>query len=347
MSRTRKDRRVFFRRQVRLGIALSCMGLAACDSESSSMQAGPGKDPTPAGPGKEPPPDGSSSSIAINVAANDPAIRSPFDATPSPDGKTVYYTALREESGERIPGIFKVPASGGEIEMLASGEPLAAPLGITVSLDGATLYVADPGAANGGAIMTLSSSGGAVSSLGGTAGYRPGGLVVAKVNEQPGLWFTGMDPSTGARGVFTTAPGGGGATAVATGAPFVEPGGIAVSKEGRVFGADTLASDGQSALIEVNGGQATRFVEGIGVGFPAGVTLTHDESTIVVSGLDPVSRTDVVYMVNAETREVSRFTDTVSAFHEPAGLHRAHDANVFAWADSRANDTGTVYVLKP
>lgn len=336
MSRTRKGKRASFRRDVRLLTALGCLGLAACDSERSVQP----------GPQKENPADGSSS-IAINVAANDPAVQSPFDATPSPDGKTVYYTALREESGERVPGIFKVPASGGEIEVLASGEPLAAPLGISVSYDGATLYVADPGAANGGAIMTLPASGGAVSPLAGTEGYRPGGLVVAKTDEQPALWFTGVDPSTGARGVFTTALGGGGVTAVATGTPFAEPGGVAVSKEGRVFVADALASDGLSALIEVTGGQATRFVESIGVGFPAGVTLTHDESTIIVSGLDPVSRTDVVYMVNAATREVTRFTDTVSAFHEPAGLHRAHDTNVFAWADSRANDTGTVYVLKP
>jgi sugar lactone lactonase YvrE len=274
-------------------------------------------------------------------------VQSPFDATPSPDGKTVYYTALREESGERVPGIFKVPASGGTIEVLASGAPLAAPLGITISLDGTSLYIADPGAANGGAIMTLPSSGGAVAPLAGTEGYRPGGVVIAKIDEQPSLWFTGVDPSTGSRGVFTTAPGGGGVSVVASGAPFVEPGGVAVSKEGRAFVADTLASDGYSALIEVNNGQATRFVDGIGVGFPAGVTLTHDESTVIISGLDPASRTDVVYMVNVETREVSRFTDTVSAFHEPAGLHRAHDANVFAWADSRANDTGTVYVLKP
>jgi hypothetical protein len=40
-------------------------------------------------------------------------------------------------------------------------------------------------------------------------------------------------------------------------------------------------------------------------------------------------------------------TDPIGAFHESAGLHRAHDVDVFAWADSRANDTGTVYVLEP
>jgi hypothetical protein len=46
-------------------------------------------------------------------------------------------------------------------------------------------------------------------------------------------------------------------------------------------------------------------------------------------------------------KKISRLTKTVGQFHEPAGLHRAHDADVFAWADSQANASGTVYVLTP
>ena len=37
---------------------------------------------------------------------------------------------------------------------------------------------------------------------------------------------------------------------------------------------------------------------------------------------------------------------TMEQFAESAGLHRAHDAEVYAWADSEANGTGTVYVLR-
>jgi hypothetical protein len=336
---TRKRRVQILAGRASLGVVIGCLGLTACDSGGS----GPGmptKDPTPAEP----------SPIAINVAANDAVVKSPFDATPSPDGKTVYYTALRDESGERVPGIFKVPAAGGDIEVLATGEPLSAPVGISVSFDGLTLFIADPGAAGGGAILTVSTSGGTASKLGGTEGFYPGGLVVAKTegpNGTPALWFTGRDPASGARGVFTVALSGGAPSPVATGAPFAEPGGVAVAKDGRIFVADALASDGLSALVKVEAGEATRFVESIGVGFPAGIILTHDESTVIVSGLDPVTRRDVVYFVNAATKEVTTMTDTVGAFHEPAGLHRAHDTNVFAWADSQANETGTVYVLKP
>jgi len=45
--------------------------------------------------------------------------------------------------------------------------------------------------------------------------------------------------------------------------------------------------------------------------------------------------------------DVAVMTEPVGAFSESAGLHRAHDADVFAWADSKANGSGTVYVLKP
>jgi hypothetical protein len=64
-----------------------------------------------------------------------------------------------------------------------------------------------------------------------------------------------------------------------------------------------------------------------------------------VSGLDPKSRTDRVFLVDAKSGEHSVITKPFSKFSAPAGLHRAHDKNTFAWADSEANGAGTVYVL--
>ena len=258
----------------------------------------------------------------------------------------MYFTALTGDPSERVPGLFQVPAAGGAITTIASGTPLGAPLGISVSLDGTTLFVADPGAASGGAILSVPSAGGAPTALGGTAGYYPGGVVVAKVNDQESVYFTGRDPTSGAPGLFMTAEAGGGVTTVAEGAPFAEPGGVVVAKDGTAYVADSLASGDLAAIVKVSGGAASLLVPRIGVGFPAGVTLTEDESTLLVSGLDPVTRTDLVYFADVKTGELSRLTDPISAFHDSAGLHRAYGANVFAWADSRANTNGTVYVLK-
>jgi len=42
---------------------------------------------------------------------------------------------------------------------------------------------------------------------------------------------------------------------------------------------------------------------------------------------------------------VPLYIDVIGGFNESAGLHRAKGSDKFAWADSRAGGTGTVYVL--
>jgi hypothetical protein len=240
-----------------------------------------------------------------------------------------------------------VPAAGGAIETLVTGTSIEAPTNISIGLDGSVLYVADPGASVGGAVLTVSAAGGAVSEIAGTSGYSPAGIVVARVNEQERIYFTGFDPATRTPGLYMVSPSGGDVAVVAQGEPFADPGGVVVTAAGDAYVADGLAGGGFASVIKVSGGQATQFIGGIGVGFPAGITTTHDDATLVVSGLDPVTKRDVVYFVDVATQKVSVLKDPVNAFHESAGLHRAHETNVFAWADSEANGSGTVYVLQP
>jgi hypothetical protein len=92
-------------------------------------------------------------------------------------------------------------------------------------------------------------------------------------------------------------------------------------------------------------GTPSVFVDGLAVGYPAGITLTMDESTLLVSALDPTKGTDAVVMVDLASSTQSLFTTGIDKFIEPAGLHRAKTKDVLAWADSTANSTGTVYVL--
>src|SRR6185436_2547808 len=162
--------------------------------------------------------------------------------------------------------------SGGDVTTLASGEPLAAPVGVSTSLDGATIFVADPGAGAGGAILTVPSGGGAAAPLGGTEGYRPQGLTIAEIKGKEMLYFTGIDPSSGDAGLFSVSPSGGTAVATATGSPFAEPGGVTVLANGDAYVADAAASSGFAGVIAVKKGKASVFVERIGVGFPAGIT---------------------------------------------------------------------------
>jgi sugar lactone lactonase YvrE len=269
----------------------------------------------------------------------------PFDATPSPDGKQVYYTAMgSDENGEPAPGVYSVAASGGQISRLAAGEPLTAPVNISVSLDGQTLFVADPAAS---AVFSLPSSGGMPSAVPGTEGYAPRGLTVhADKNGREYVYFTGRMAESEQAGLFRIAGGGGAVETVAAGEPFADPAGVTVDADGVAYVVETSSESPTARVLRVANGTPSTFVEGIGIGFPAGITLTKDASKVLVSGLDPETKRDVVYFVDTTNQQISRLTKTVGQFQEPAGLHRAHNADVFAWADSQANG-GTVYVLTP
>lgn len=333
---------------------LCSLWLCACSSGASTKSETPKTEETPSDSKPSSPGmmmDGDEAPApSIAVAANHPNSHSPVDATPSPDAKKVYYLAFnRSEAGEDSAGVFAVAADGGgrvEPQVLVKGAPLLAPVGITSSLDGKQLFIADSaaGAENAGALFSLSSDGGSLSMLSGTENFRPGGVTVAKRDGVEQVFFTGRDPASGEAGLFSTSVGGGLPKAVATGGLFAQPGGVIVAANGDAYVADS--GDQSARVVRVHDGKMEVFVENIGVGFPAGVTLTHDDSTLIVSGLDPVTKHDVVYFVDVARKKLSKLTETVGAFSESAGLHRAHDVNVFAWADSQANDDGTVYLLE-
>jgi DNA-binding beta-propeller fold protein YncE len=284
----------------------------------------------------------------------------PFDATPSPDGKTIFFTA----SSPKGPGVFSAPATGGTPTELHAGPPFAAPFGIDISSDGSTLYVADAAAESDsttdeedrGQILTLGTSGGAPSTLNGTIGYAPRGVVVvAGGSGSDELVFAGREPDSGAQSVFKMSTSGGTPTNLVDGdSPLLDPSGVAVTKDGAsVFVGDTRSGlGGKAAVYLVKGGTAEEFLGSLDVGYPLGLALSHDESTLFVSALSPETQTDLVLVVDIASKEISEYTGDASdpakdfsQFEESAGLHRAKDVDVFAWADSKAGTNGTVFVL--
>jgi sugar lactone lactonase YvrE len=327
------------RRATARGACLWLVLAAACGS--SDKDSGPTKpaDDSPhrvAEPSEGP-------AVNIALAANDPMSPAPFDATPSPDGKQVYYTAMgSDENGEPAPGVYSVAASGGQISRLAAGAPFVAPVNVSVSLDGKTLFVADPAAS---ALFSLPSSGGTPSAVPGTEGYAPRGLTVTQDrNGREYVYFTGRVAESEQAGVFRISGAGGAVETVAAGEPFADPAGVAVDADGVAYVVETASEMATARVLRVSNGAPSSFAEGIGIGFPAGITVTMDGSTVLVSGLDPETKRDVVYFVDTTNKQISRLTKTVGQFHEPAGLHRAHNADVFAWADTQANG-GSVFTL--
>jgi sugar lactone lactonase YvrE len=294
----------------------------------------------------------------IDPVSNVPEAAMPVDATPSPDGSQIYFIAFSSRPDadglkmERVPAIYKVGAGGGTPAKLFEGDPLQSPFGITISDDGQTLFIADSSAdgnvesdRSDGRVFTMNAGGGAPTALAGTEGITPAGVEALG----PSLYVTGR--KDGMPGLFKTGIGGGAVSAVAAGAPFSDPGGVAVARDGVAYVIDTgSAINGQAlgSVVKVTpDGKTEIILEGLSLGHPAGIALVNDDSALLVSGLDPAQGTDRVYRVELGDRSVRQLSEKIGDFYESAGLHRARNVDVFAWADSHANGTGTVYVLKP
>jgi hypothetical protein len=295
----------------------------------------------------------------IKPVANAPEASMPVDATPSPDGKDIYFIAFSSRADadgirmERVPAIYKVPAAGGTAPAkLFEGAPLMSPFGITISDDGQTLFIADSSADAGGEedrsdgrVFSMSAGGGTPTALAGTESITPAGIEAAGAS----LYVTGR--KDGLPGLYKTGTSGGAVSPVAVGAPFSDPGGVAVATNGIAYVIDTGSAVNGQALASVvkvmPDGKTEIILEGLSVGHPAGIAIVKDESAILVSGLDAAEGTDRVFRVELGSRSVRELKGTIGDFYESAGLHRARFADVYAWADSHANNTGTVYVLKP
>jgi sugar lactone lactonase YvrE len=276
----------------------------------------------------------------LTVAANDSSTLAPVDAAPSPDGSRIYYLAVSNDGSDHpSAGVYAVDTNAegqGQTEELTLGAPLLTPLGIESSLDGKSLFIADTTAGD--------NASGALAVIPGTEGYRPAGVVAGKQKGEEVLYFTGRDPENGIGAVYSIASAGGEVRRLAMFDADSEPGGVALANNGDVFVADNAG--GSARVLRIRDQKVSVFVSEIGLGFPAGVALTSDDQTLLVSGLDPQTKHDVVYAVNLASRKVGQVKQGISGFSESAGLHRAHDVNVFAWADGQANRWGTVYSVK-
>jgi hypothetical protein len=297
---------------------------------------------------------------SVEPAANAPAAFSqPRAGVPLRDGSIVFIATLegisdeeKANGGARI-GVWLQPAAGGAPIVLYAGDKLVNPFDLDASLDGTTIYVADVagGAEGRGALLALATTGGEPTAV--VDGWAPRGVTVGGDDR---VYFSGIDDVTGESGVFMLA--GGAVTRLFAGPPLVDPSGIAVLRDGRVLVADTrlfdAVSDGttgtigsEAGIVLIEDGQASIFATGFVTGYPAGIALSLDEKSLVVSGQGP-DRSDTVYVVDVLHPKTppTVVTDVFSAFQDAsAGLKRAHDSNTFIWASLAANG-GTIYRIR-
>jgi len=353
----------------RVSALLTCSWLGACSSDAtrvvgadtaeSERQA---VDPHAAVSPESSPEAGGSPFKSLDVAANEPeTFSAPRAGVPLSEDAVAFIATLNvpssaaasDESADRAgprPAIFLQP-QGARARVLYDGEQLVSPLDIEASADGSTLFVADyaGGSEGTGAIVSLPAQGGDVALL--AQGFSPRSVTLGP-SEQ--LYFSGVDPQSGQPGVFALS--GGAVTTVFSGAPLIDPSGIAVFADGRLLVADTRlfdgavdprALDGEAGVVLIERGVARVFATGFATGFPAGIALTLDESTLIVSGQGP-ERSDTVYLVNVAhpDQAATPVTAAFSAFQDSsAGLKRAHAENTFIWASLSAGG-GTVFRIR-
>jgi DNA-binding beta-propeller fold protein YncE len=257
-----------------------------------------------------------------------------WDAVPSPDASVIYFTAMGEDG---TPGVFSIPAAGGEPSIVASGAPLVMPFGIAISTDGQMLYVTNPWTAgsDGNAIYAVPTASGQATVVEGTQGTASQGIEVVNQNGADQIYYTGIDPSNGQATVYRIAVSGGEVALIAKGAPLIAPSGVAVAQDGTVYVLDRLASgNGLGAVLRIQGDSLDTIARDVRIGGQlAGLTLTLDESLLLISSLDTEAGTAQVLVIDLATMQTSIINEGISENTGAGGLHRAHHENIFAWAD--------------
>jgi DNA-binding beta-propeller fold protein YncE len=260
---------------------------------------------------------------------------SPTDAVASPDGRTFYFAAYDDL---KEPTIFKVRSEpGSRPEAIAVSDPLELPIGLVLSCDGSTLYVADMGGETG-AVLALPTAGGAVSVLAISGIVRPSGLAMAA--DCKTLHASGRTEE-GEPALFSMSIDGGSATVIYKGAPLESPTGLHVDDDGVSWLMDHRAAGagGEGVLwaIPADGSAATEVIGDLRMGTTGGVSLTAGGGTAVMPTRDRDGNAQLT-SVNITTGEMTQLA--APDMIDPSGLRTARKAGVFAVVDSEA---GAIY----
>lgn len=304
--------------------------------------------------------------------------QAPVDAALDPAATNIYFIA---QSSQGM-GVFKTTINGGAVVSLTVGAPFTKPLGLDLSTDGQTIFVADPSVPvqsrfrrpqlAKGMLFRVAANGGPPVAIAGTECTAPRGLTVTQENGVDMIYFTGIDPHDDQPAVMKIPAAGGTLTVIDKGAPLVLPTSIAVSKEGLIYITDQAsASGGTDSVFRIQqkhdhddgsrSGAATagaaqsvaampagpllshrELLATVRGGNPAGIALTLDGSLLLVSSHDGTSSASQVLVINTTTLHKGIVNTVISANDASGGLHRAYNSSELVWVDL----DGRIYVVR-
>jgi hypothetical protein len=235
------------------------------------------------------------------------------DSTPTADGTATYVVTDTGTSSQ----LFHL--ADGEAHPLASFEHARA----VVTDDAGIVYVADTGV---DAVFAVPPE------LTNTMVAGTEGLGARALHLGDALYVAGDDGS-GRGAVYEIPRDGGMATMIASGFPgFVD--GIVQAEDGTFYvtGEATAGAGAEGgALFELVDGEPAVLAEGIHLGTPAGVALTPDGATVMVSSLSDEGTSQVV-LVAREDGSTSIFDDVIGMNVGSGGLHAAdRKPDVLSW----------------
>jgi hypothetical protein len=299
-------------------ISFALLSLVAC-TESAGPLVTDDTDVTPTGP-------------EVTIAAD--ALLTPRDAAPSADAASVWFVAAS------APGDFGLFEADGASGALLSGgfRDLTS---LVLSPSEPRAWVTGTGV-DGPTLASISLLTGGVNPVVGAGAYEPTGLDLTVEDGVEVLWFSGFDPETGKVGAFRYTPSTQDFETIGT-TPLDSPGGVARGGDGVTWLAGQGAAGG--AVFRVEGGAAERVLQGITLGQPAGIALTTDNATLLISSLAEDGSSQAL-LLDTTTYTTSVFNDPIGENRASGGLHRALDTDTFAWVDSTEGGEGTVYRIR-
>lgn len=267
-----------------------------------------------------------SGGVEVRAAAEN--LDRPIDAAPTPDGTVIFF--LQDVATGQ--GLFAIEGEGDAPRQVADG--LADATSLAIASDASAIVVAD---ATG--LTRITADTGTMTPIAEAATYQPRGLDLVPGAAGDLVVFTGVDPTDNTPGVFEVPLAGGTVERIATGFdPAAELDGVTIMADGTAW-----VTDQRGMVYQVKTGAAPKtIVDDTIVGDPAGVALTLDETTLLVSSVSAAG-TSQVLLIDTATGTTSIFDDVIRANSGSGGVHRARDLATFAWCGIGAG--GTVYQI--